>query len=159
MPYLHCDPRKIVAVVPTRAPDRNSPFKTPDDISELIAGHLLDFLEHEVRHGRLPRSLLPLQAGPGNVANAVLLGLEGGPFRPLTAYTEVIQDGMLQLLGRLGDLLDGGGVVAAMLADTSSRLSHAVRECGTRGVQQGRSLASEPVELLRTVAVSRRKRP
>ena len=34
----------------------------------------------------------------GNIANAVLAGLDDGPFRPLTAYTEVIQDGMLQLL-------------------------------------------------------------
>jgi succinyl-CoA:acetate CoA-transferase len=64
----------------------------------MIAGHLLDFLAHEVRRGRLPPALLPLQSGVGNVANAVLAGLDDGPFRPLTAYTEVIQDGMLQLL-------------------------------------------------------------
>ena len=44
------------------------------------------------------RTLLPLQSGVGNVANAVMAGLDDGPFRPLTAYTEVIQDGMLQLL-------------------------------------------------------------
>ncbi len=48
--------------------------------------------------GRLPRTLLPLQSGVGNIANAVLIGLEQGSFRPLSAYTEVIQDGMLQLL-------------------------------------------------------------
>jgi succinyl-CoA:acetate CoA-transferase len=34
----------------------------------------------------------------GNIANAVLAGLDQGPFRPLTAYTEVIQDGMLDML-------------------------------------------------------------
>jgi succinyl-CoA:acetate CoA-transferase len=48
--------------------------------------------------GRLPPDLLPLQSGVGNVANAVLAELDGGPFRSLTAYTEVIQDGMLQML-------------------------------------------------------------
>jgi succinyl-CoA:acetate CoA-transferase len=97
-PYFRCPAEKIVAVVPTHAPDRNTEFKRPDRDSQLIAGHALDFLTHEVRRGRLPPTLLPLQSGVGNVANAVLSGLDSGPFRPLTAYTEVIQDGMLQLL-------------------------------------------------------------
>ncbi len=98
VPHLLCPPEKIVAVVHTDAPDRNTPFKTGDRDSELIAGHVLDFLAHEVRRGRLPATLLPLQSGVGNIANAVLTGLDRGPFRPMTAYTEVIQDGMLQLL-------------------------------------------------------------
>jgi succinyl-CoA:acetate CoA-transferase len=97
-PYLHCPAEKIVAVVETNAPDRNTAFKPVDETSERIAEHLLEFLAHEVRRGRLPASLLPLQSGVGNIANAVLRGLDGGPFRPLTAYTEVIQDGMLALL-------------------------------------------------------------
>jgi succinyl-CoA:acetate CoA-transferase len=98
VPYLNCPPEKIVAVVPTHSPDRNSPFKPPDRDSTLIASHVLDFLTHEVKEGRLPPTLLPLQSGVGNIANAVLAGLDEGPFRPVTAYTEVIQDGMLQLL-------------------------------------------------------------
>jgi len=97
-PYLHCPAEKIVAVVETNAPDRNTAFKPVDETSERIAQHLLEFLAHEVRRGRLPASLLPLQSGVGNIANAVLRGLDDGPFRPLTAYTEVIQDGMLALL-------------------------------------------------------------
>jgi succinyl-CoA:acetate CoA-transferase len=97
-PYLHCPPEKIVAIVPTHSPDRNSAFKPPDAASQLIASHVLDFLTHEVKRGRLPATLLPLQSGVGNIANAVLTGLDDGPFRSLTAYTEVIQDGMLNLL-------------------------------------------------------------
>ena len=96
--YLHCPPEKIVAVVETNSPDRNTAFKPVDDTSQRIAEHLLDFLAYEVKGGRLPASLLPLQSGVGNIANAVLRGLDGGPFSPLTAYTEVIQDGMLALL-------------------------------------------------------------
>jgi succinyl-CoA:acetate CoA-transferase len=42
--------------------------------------------------------LPPLQSGVGNVTNAVLARFDSGPFRPLTAYTEVVQDAMLQLL-------------------------------------------------------------
>jgi succinyl-CoA:acetate CoA-transferase len=98
VPYLHCPPEKIVAIVPTHAPDRNSAFKPIDTDSQLIASNVLEFLTHEVKQGRLPKTLLPLQSGVGNIANAVLNGLDAGPFRPLTAYTEVIQDGMLQLL-------------------------------------------------------------
>ena len=38
------------------------------------------------------------QSGVGNIANAVLFGLEEGPFEGLTSFTEVIQDGMIRLL-------------------------------------------------------------
>lgn len=62
-PYLHCPAEKVVAVVPTHAPDRNAAFKPVDDTSRLIAGHVLDFLTHEVRRGRLPATLLPIQSG------------------------------------------------------------------------------------------------
>lgn len=97
-PYLRIDPAKVVAVVETDAPDRNSAFSPPDADSKRIAGHLLEFLAHEIARGRLGEQLLPLQSGVGNIANAVLAGLAGGGFRGLSAYTEVIQDGMLQLL-------------------------------------------------------------
>src|SRR4051812_35164140 len=97
-PYFRCPPEKVVAVVETDAPDRNTAFKEPDEASRRIAGHLVEFLEHEVRRGRLPAELLPLQSGVGNVANAVLAELEHSAFENLTAFTEVIQDGMLSLL-------------------------------------------------------------
>lgn len=95
---FRCDPKKVVAVVETNAPDRDTTFAAPDATSKAIAGHILEFLGHEVRHGRLPPELLPIQSGVGNVANAVMAGLEDGPFARLTAYTEVLQDGMLDLL-------------------------------------------------------------
>ena len=96
--YLRCDPDKVIAVVQTDAPDRNSAFAAPDANSQAIAAHLLEFLAHEVKRGRLTPQLLPLQSGVGNIANAVLAGLAGGGYRDLTAFTEVIQDGMLGLL-------------------------------------------------------------
>ncbi|MCJ2184708.1 acetyl-CoA hydrolase/transferase family protein [Novosphingobium sp. 1949] len=105
-PHLRVDPAKVVAVVETDAPDRNAPFSPADDSALAIAGHLLDFLAHEVKMGRLPESLLPIQSGVGNIANAVLTGLVDGPFHDMMAYTEVIQDGMV-------DLLDSGRLVMA----------------------------------------------
>lgn len=96
--YLRVDPAKVVAVVETEAHDRNSPFTPADATSLRIAEHLVDFLSHERDLGHLPPNLLPLQSGVGNVPNAVLAGLAAGGFTGLTAYTEVIQDGMLQLI-------------------------------------------------------------
>lgn len=95
---LRVDPDKIVAIVRTHAPDRNSPFKASDATSERIAALLIEFLQHEVARGRMPARLLPLQSGVGNIPNAVLAGLERSGFRDLTAFTEVVQDGMLDLL-------------------------------------------------------------
>jgi succinyl-CoA:acetate CoA-transferase len=95
---FRCDPGKIAAIVLTSAPDRNLPFAPPDDAALRIAGHIIEFFEHEVKKGRLPENLLPLQSGVGNIANAVLTGLNNSRFEKLTAYTEVIQDGMLDML-------------------------------------------------------------
>lgn len=97
-PTFRCDPDKIVAIIETDAPDRNLPFEPADENAKAITGHLLEFLNHEVARGRLPQSMLPIQSGVGNIANAVLTGLIDAPFHDMTAYTEVIQDGMLDLI-------------------------------------------------------------
>ena len=97
-PHFKVDPSKIVAIVETETPDRNAPFAKPDKTALDIAGHLLEFLSHELKMGRMPKELLPLQSGVGNVTNAVLAGLLDSPFENMTAFTEVIQDGMLDML-------------------------------------------------------------
>ncbi|MDO5059438.1 MAG: acetyl-CoA hydrolase/transferase family protein [Neisseria sp.] len=97
-PYIDCDLDKIVGIVLTDSGDRNSKFADPDDNSKRIAAQIIDFFNHEVKAGRLPKNLLPLQSGVGNVANAVLAGLLDAPFDDLTGYTEVLQDGMLDLI-------------------------------------------------------------
>ncbi len=97
-PHMPIDPNRVAAVVMSRYPDRNAPFKAPEADHKKIAQHILDFLEGEVKGGRLPRSLTPLQSGVGNIANAVLVGLNEGHFENMQSYTEVIQDGMLDML-------------------------------------------------------------
>ncbi|NHN89993.1 acetyl-CoA hydrolase/transferase family protein [Acetobacter conturbans] len=95
---LPIDTDRLAAVVVTDEPDRNAPFAEPDETARQIAGHVLEFLDHEVSQGRLPHSLLPLQSGVGNIANAVLEGLNTSRFENLTGFSEVIQDGMLSML-------------------------------------------------------------
>ena len=104
--YIEIDPEKVVAVVKTNAEDRNAPFKAPDETSERIAANFLDFLEHEVRHGRLTYDGYVMQSGVGNVPNAVMAGLMDSKFENIQAYTEVIQDGMV-------DLIDAGKMSVA----------------------------------------------
>lgn len=97
-PFFDVDPSKVVAIVETNLPDRETSFTPQDAVSTAIADHVLDFFEHEVKVGRMPKGLAPLQSGVGNVPNAVLSGLAKGGYRGLSCYSEVIQDGMLDLI-------------------------------------------------------------
>lgn len=91
------DPAKIVGVLESDHMDATKPNTDADETSFRIAGHLIEFFEHEVAQGRLPESLLPLQSGIGNVANAIIGGLAKAKFRNLKVWTEVIQDTFLDL--------------------------------------------------------------
>ena len=104
--YLPIDQSKLVAIVETNSPDRNAPFKPIDDVSRQIAGYFLDFLESEVAAGRLTYDGYVMQSGVGNVPNAVMAGLLDSKFENIQAYTEVIQDGMV-------DLIDAGKMTVA----------------------------------------------
>ncbi len=105
-PYIKCDPDKIKAIVYTDIPDNVRPLGAIDENSRKISQHIIKFFENEVKEGRMPKNLLPLQSGVGSVANAVLGGLLESDFEDLTCYTEVIQDSMF-------DLIDAGKVTVA----------------------------------------------
>ncbi|WNK21266.1 acetyl-CoA hydrolase/transferase family protein [Halomonas piscis] len=119
-PYIPIDPDSIAAIVVTRGKDSASTVQPPDADTQRIANHLIDFFADEVKIGRLTPSLLPLQAGIGNMANAVMSGLAEGPFEHLTMYSEVLQDSTF-------DLLDSGKLDFA--SGCSITLSE---ECGER---------------------------
>ncbi|MGA9523454.1 MAG: acetyl-CoA hydrolase/transferase family protein [Myxococcaceae bacterium] len=145
---LTCPPGKILAIVPTNAPDRNTPFAEPDDASRRIAGHIMEFLTHEVNKGRVPRNLLPLQSGVGNVANAVMQGLDQGPFENLTAYTEVIQDGMISLMD--------SGKLTAVSATAFSLSPAAVDQMNARMEDYRHQIVLRPQEISNHPGIIRR---
>lgn len=97
-PYIPCDPEKIVAVVITDIPDRTAAMEPLDDITRAIAKNLIGFLQDEVKKGRMPKNLNPIQSGVGKVANAILSGLIESEFEHLRIYSEVLQDSTLDLL-------------------------------------------------------------
>ena len=92
------DPAKIAAIVITDQPDSYSTVTPPDEETQGIADHLIAFFEREVEAGRLPNNLGPLQAGIGNIANAVMCGLINSPFEDLVMYSEVLQDCTFELI-------------------------------------------------------------
>ncbi|MGF7147607.1 succinyl-CoA:acetate CoA-transferase [Sphingomonas zeicaulis] len=145
--YLRCDPAKIVAIVETEAPDRNLPFAAPDASAHAIAGHLLEFFAHEVKRGRLPASLLPIQSGVGNIANAVLTGLVDGPFTDMTAYTEVIQDGMLDLLDA-GKLRIASATAFSLSPEAAARINADMLHYRERMILRPQEISNHP-ELIR----------
>jgi succinyl-CoA:acetate CoA-transferase len=132
-----------VAIVETEAPDRNLPFAPADAVAHGIAGHLLEFLRHEVAKGRLPRNLLPLQSGVGNIANAVLSGLLDGPFEAMTAYTEVIQDGMLDLLAA-GKLRMASGTAFSLSPEAATRLNAEMPRFRERIILRPQEISNHP---------------
>lgn len=95
---ISCDPAKIAAIVFTNRKDSPAETATDNAAANAIAGHLLDFFENEIVAGRLTRSLRPIQAGIGKIADAVLGGLAQGDFQHLTMYSEVLQDSTFQLI-------------------------------------------------------------
>ncbi|WP_313093641.1 succinate CoA transferase [Chryseobacterium flavum] len=92
------DPNKIEAIVFTNRKDSPADIAEPDEKTTAIARHLLTFFENEVRLGRLTDRLLPLQAGIGKVANAVLTGFRDSNFYDLTMFSEVLQDSTFDLI-------------------------------------------------------------
>jgi acetyl-CoA hydrolase len=74
-PHIPVDPERVVAIVESTYPDQTTANSPEDETSQAIARNLIEFLEHEVKQGRLPKNLLPLQSGIGNIANAVIGGL------------------------------------------------------------------------------------
>ncbi|EAY15242.1 hypothetical protein TVAG_393850 [Trichomonas vaginalis G3] len=95
---IKIDPSKVIAVVESNLSFPGLPIAGPDATATAIAGHIVDFFQNEVKQGRLPENLYPLQSGVGNIANAVLHGLNNSPFNNLAVYTEVLQDAMLPML-------------------------------------------------------------
>lgn len=148
---FRCDPRKVIAVVETNAPDRNTSFDPPDPITKAIAGHTRDFLGHEVRRGRLHPELLPIQSGVGNVANAVVAGLADGPFTGLTAYTEVLQDGMLNLI-RSGQMKLASATALSLSSDAAMLFNREIDTLKERIVLRSQEISNHP-EVIRRLGV------
>ncbi len=98
VPYIVCPPDKIAAIVISEIPEKTRALAPADAVSQKIADNIVEFLRREKEAGRLSAGTVPLQSGVGSVANAVLWGLKAGNFKHLTFFSEVLQDGIIDLI-------------------------------------------------------------
>jgi succinyl-CoA:acetate CoA-transferase len=116
---IQVEPEKIKGIVFTHQKDAGAAIVSPDEETKTMASHLLNFLREEIKAGRLPEQLPPLQSGVGSIANAVLHGLLDSEFKDLVLYSEVLQDAVF-------DMIDAGKVKVA--SSCSLTLSDEKRE-------------------------------
>ena len=95
---IKIDPDKIKAIVISEQKDAPSLIVAPDDETQTMANHLLDFLRSEIKAGRFTNKLAPIQSGVGSVANAVLEGFLNSEFEDLKIFSEVLQDSVFHLI-------------------------------------------------------------
>ena len=103
-PYVQVDPKKVVGIVEVNMPNEVVVFKELDEVTRKIGENVVDFILADMKRGIIPAEGLPIQSGIGNVANAVLKGLEdSNGIPPLYLYSEVLQDSVIKLmeLGRV----------------------------------------------------------
>ena len=124
-PYAVADPKKVIGLVESDEPDSVIELGAPDDISHRISKHVVRFFLKEMHNGRIPKTLLPIQAGVGNVANGMLAALGSHPdIPPFSMYSEVFQDAMVDLMAEEKLL----GASATSLTITSGKLKQIVAD-------------------------------
>lgn len=147
-PFIEMNPDKVVAILKSGEKDTCAVFHPPGEIPLRIGEQILDFVRHEIKKDRLPRSL-PWQAGVGGVANAVLAQfMEDDFFHSVDLYSEVIQDSVL-------DLIDMGKIRAA--SASAMTLSEKARDRFFKEIYRYREkIILRPVEISNSPEVIRR---
>ncbi|MGV8856863.1 MAG: succinate CoA transferase [Devosia sp.] len=151
LPHVLVDPDKIAAIVITDQADSAAVLEAADAATSAIASHLIGFLEREVDSGRLDLSLNPLQAGIGNIANAVLGGLADGPFHDLRMYSEVLQDSTFDLLDS-GKLAFASGSSITLSAPYAARVFGDIARYKDRLVLRPQEISNHP-EVIRRLGI------
>lgn len=151
LPYIPADPDKIVAIVLSEERDSPANLQPPDAETTAIAGHLIEFLENEMRKGRMTPSLLPLQAGVGVIANSVLQGLAHGPFHDLTMYSEVLQDSTFDLFDA-GKLNFASAASFALSAERQAEVFSNIARYRDRIVLRPQEISNHP-EIVRRLGI------
>jgi succinyl-CoA:acetate CoA-transferase len=145
------DPARIAAIVITDSADSPSNALPPDSETNAIARHVVAFLEGEVAAGRMGPQLLPLQAGIGTIANAVLHGLSASSFRDMTMYSEVLQDSAIALLDS-GHLAVASASSITLTAATHERFIANLEQYRDRIVLRPQEISNHP-EIVRRLGI------
>lgn len=144
-------PEKIVAIVITEKADSASTILPPDEETAQIAAHLVEFFKQEVKDGRMTNSLMPIQAGIGTIANAVMTGFIDSPFEHLQMYSEVLQDSTFDLFDA-GKLDFASGSSITLSAQKSQEVFANIGKYKDRLVLRPQEVSNHP-EVIRRLGI------
>jgi len=111
----------------------------------------VEFFEHEVAQGRYDERLLPLQSGVGNIANAVMSELVKSRFTGLSAFTEVVQDGMLDALDS-GTLATASATAFSLSTEAAERFNDNAAKYRDKLILRTQEISNHP-ELVRRLGI------
>ena len=152
LPYIQVDPKKIVGIVETDAPDEVAGFADASPVTNKIGENVAEFLAKEIRLGRVPAAFLPIQSGVGDIANSVLGALGAHPdIPPFEMYSEVLQDSVLNLL-RSGKIRFASAVSLTLSANALHQLYTDLEEFRTRIMLRPQEITNHP-EVVRRLGV------
>ncbi|WP_196591132.1 acetyl-CoA hydrolase/transferase family protein [Pectinatus frisingensis] len=149
--YIPCNPAKIKYIVPCETKDHTRPLGQIDENSQVMSRHILDLFDKEIKAGRMPKNLLPLQSGVGKVANAVIHGFVKSNLENLSVYTEVVQDGMFDLIDA-GKLLIASGTALAPSPEGLDRFYKNIKEYRKHIIFRPEEISNSP-EVARRLGV------
>lgn len=145
------DPERIAAIVITNSADSPSSNLPPDADTRAIARHVVDFFSSEVAAGRLTPALMPLQAGIGTIANAVLHGLLESSFSGMSMYSEVLQDSSFELLDS-GQFTFASASSITLSAEMNRKFLDNVDRYASRLVLRPQEISNHP-EIVRRLGI------
>ncbi|QXB47226.1 acetyl-CoA hydrolase/transferase family protein [Acinetobacter seifertii] len=148
---IKLDPNKIVGIVFSDLQDSPSTVNEPDEETQMIANHLIQFFEKEVEKGHFGSELAPLQAGVGSIANAVLIGFKNSNFENLTMYSEVLQDCTFELLDA-GKMTFASGCSMALSEKYGQKVIDNIEKYKEKFVLRPLEISNHP-ELIRRLGV------
>ena len=147
-PYIPCTPDKIKFIVPCDIPDHTRGLGEIDENSKKMSQNFIQLLNKEVAAGRMPKNL---QSGVGAVANAVISGFVDSDLKDLTVFTEVIQDGMFDLIDA-GKLAFASGTALSPSPEGLKRFYDNIKEYRKHILLRPQEVANSP-EIARRIGI------
>lgn len=97
--FLEIEPQKIAGVVESCIPEESRTFKPSTPETDAIGRHVVDFFLSDMREGRIPKCMFPIQSGVGVTGNAVMQAIGKCPDMPrVEVFSEVVQDAIIDLM-------------------------------------------------------------
>lgn len=149
--YIEVDKEKILGIVITDIKDNTRPLAPVNNNYKKMGEYLMEFLDFEIKKGRIPKELLPLQSGVGSISNGVLSGLLNSKHENLQFYTEVIQDSIIDLIDK-GKVCCASGTAITLSPHKLEKIYENLKEYKKRIILRPQEISNNP-EVIRRLGV------